>query len=105
MNYPHSAGSETIKVRVQTLDKVFQNTDLEENILIKMDVQGFEDEVIKGAVNTIKKTKVLIIECSLQTTYEGEPMFYGIYTLMHSLGFEYRGSIKQSVRKDDQSFL
>ena len=104
-NYPHSARSEAIKVCVHTLDKVLQDSDLEEDILIKMDVQGFEDEVIKGGVHTIKKAKVLIVECSLQITYEEEPMFHGIYTLMHSLGFEYRGSIKQSVRKDDESFL
>lgn len=104
-NYPHSAGSETVEVDVKTLDKVFENVHLDENILIKMDVQGFEDEVIKGGIETIKKAKVLVIECSLQTTYIGEPMFHGVYSLMHPLGFEYRGSIKQSVRKDDESFL
>lgn len=104
-NYPHSAGSETVKVDVKTLDKVFENIDLKKNIFIKMDVQGFEDEVIKGGLEVIKKAKVLVIECSLQNTYEGEPMFDGIYNLVHSIGFEYAGSLKQSIRKDDQSFL
>lgn len=104
-NYPHSGGSETVKVDVKTLDKVFENIDLRKNVFIKMDVQGFEDEVIKGGLEVIKESKVLVIECSLQSTYEGEPMFDGIYNLVHSIGFEYRGSLKQSIRKDDQSFL
>jgi len=104
-NYPHSAESETVKVDVETLDKVFENIDLKKNIFIKMDVQGFEDEVIKGGLEVIKKAKVLVIECSLQSTYEGEPMFDGIYKLLRPMGFEYRGSLKQSVCKDDQSCL
>lgn len=104
-NYPHSAGSEKVKVEVKTLNNVFEKIDLKKNILIKMDVQGFEDEVIKGGLEVIKGSKVLIIECSLQNTYEGEPMFDGIYNLVHSIGFEYAGSLKQSIRKDDQSFL
>ncbi len=104
-NYPHSAGSETIKVDVTTLDDLYGSTDLKKNIFIKMDVQGFEDEVIKGGLKVIGMAKVLVIECSLQETYEDEPMFEEIYNLVQSLGFEYRGSLKQSVRKDDQSFL
>ena len=104
-SYPHSAESETVTVDIKTLDKVFENIDLKKNTLIKMDVQGFEDEVIKGGLEVIKKAKVLVIECSLQTTYEAEPMFDGIYKLLHPMGFEYRGSLKQSIRKDDQSFL
>lgn len=104
-NYPHSAGSDKVKVDVKTLDEVFEQIGLVKNIFIKMDVQGFEDEVIKGGFEVIKQAEVLVIECSLQNTYEGEPMFDGIYTLLRSLGFEYRGSIKQSIRKDDQSFL
>jgi len=104
-NYQHSAGSESVSVQVQTLDDVFRDIDLEDNIFIKMDVQGFEDEVIKGGSEVIKRAKVLVIECSFQKVYEGEPMFDGIYDLLVAMGFEYRGSLKQSVRKDDQSFL
>jgi FkbM family methyltransferase len=104
-NYPHSIASETVKVDVKTLDKVFENIELKKNVFIKLDVQGFEDEVIKGGLEVINRAKVLVIECSLQQTYEGEPMFDGIYKLLRPMGFEYRGSLKQSVCKDDESFL
>lgn len=104
-NYPHSAGSDILTVPMQTLDNVFQDIVLEDNTLIKMDVQGFEDEVIKGGIEVIQRASILVIECSLQKTYEGEPMFNGIHDLLRQMGFEYRGSLKQSVRKDDDSFL
>jgi FkbM family methyltransferase len=104
-NFPHSADSESIEIPVTTLDKVLTARDLEDNILIKMDVQGYEDEVIKGGLDIIAKAKILIVECSLQTTYENEPMFHGIYGLLTGLGYQYRGSIKQTMRTDDQSFL
>ncbi|RJQ24791.1 FkbM family methyltransferase [Candidatus Parcubacteria bacterium] len=104
-NYPHSVGSETVTVEVETLDSVFRDIDMSDNVFVKMDVQGFEDEVIKGGLEVIGRAKVLVIECSLQQTYEGEPMFHGIYSLVRPMGFEYRGSLKQSVRRDDESFL
>lgn len=103
--FPHSADSEILIVEIKTLDKIFENANLEENILVKMDVQGYEDEVIKGGMEIIKKAKVLVIECSLQKFYEDEPMFHGIYTLLHSLGFAYKGSIKQSVSNKDDSYM
>jgi len=104
-NYPHSARTEKVNVPIKQLDRVLEGINLSGNTLIKIDVQGFEDEVIKGGRDTIGKAKVLIIECSFKSLYENEPMFHGIYSLVHSLGFEYRGSIKQSVNKKDGSYL
>ncbi|MBC8488105.1 MAG: FkbM family methyltransferase [Bacteroidetes bacterium] len=104
-NYPHSAKIEEVSVKVDTLDNVLVNEKLEKNILIKLDVQGFEDEVIKGGLETIKKAKAIIVECSFQKLYEDESLFDGIYSLLQTLGFEYRGSLKQSVSKEDESYL
>lgn len=52
--------SDTIDVEVNTLDSI---TDLIPD-LIKIDVEGFESEVLKGAVNVLssKKLKAIIIE-------------------------------------------
>jgi len=104
-NYPHSAGSERLKVETKRLDDVLGDKDLDGNILVKIDVQGYEDEVIKGGPEVIKRARILVIECSLQNTYDGEPMFDGIYNLLRPLGFEYQGSLKQSIRRGDQSYL
>lgn len=104
-NYPHSAKSEPIEVSVRSLDRIFDHTRLEEGILVKIDVQGFEDEVIRGGLNVLKKASIIVIESSFKRLYHEEPMFNGIYSLLYPLGFEYKGSLKQSICKDDESFL
>ena len=104
-NYPHSSESVELKVPIQRLDDVFKSTNLDNNIFIKIDVQGFEDEVIKGGVETFGKAKVIIVESSYQKLYENEPLFHGIYSLLQPLGFEFMGSLKQSKFHVDESFL
>src|SRR4029079_9038576 len=49
--------SELIKIR--RLDDVAAELTLPDNLLIKVDVQGFEDRVIKGGWNTIRRAVVL----------------------------------------------
>ena len=104
-SYPHSAEQHEIQVSIDTLDGVLKPELLNKNILIKIDVQGFEDEVIKGGLKTFERAKIVIVECSFQELYENEPMFHGVYFLLKSLGYEYRGSLKQSVNKNDDSYL
>jgi FkbM family methyltransferase len=104
-NYPHSADHKEIEVTINTLDSILQLDSLNKNILIKMDVQGFEDEVIKGGVSIFKQAKVIIVEVSFIELYKEEPLFHGIYLLLTSMGFEYKGSLKQSTDSNDESFL
>jgi FkbM family methyltransferase len=104
-NYPHSANHEEIGVTIDTLDSILKPDTLNKNILIKMDVQGFEDEVINGGIQIFRQAKIVVVECSFQELYENEPMFHGIYSLLKQLGYKYRGSLKQSTDKNDGSFL
>lgn len=58
--------SETITVRVDTLDKILiERGALENNILLKIDVQGFEADVILGISDTLwQQVEVLVLEIS-----------------------------------------
>ena len=47
-NYPHSSEHKEIEVKIKKLDDVINPELIKRNILVKIDVQGFEDEVIKG---------------------------------------------------------
>ena len=69
-------------------------------ILIKVDVQGFEDKVIAGGVETFKKAKVVLIENSFVELYESQPLFDDIYMKLKELGFEYRGALQQKIAKN-----
>lgn len=88
--YPRSKDIETKLIEVKRLDGI-DNLILEKNILIKMDVQGFEDKVIVGGKKTIEKAAVIIVETSFVTLYENQPLFDDIYRLLTSLGFSYYG--------------
>lgn len=88
--YPKSKDIKTESIEIKRLDDINDIT-LEKNILIKMDVQGFEDKVILGGKKTIEKAAVIIIETSFVTLYENQPLFDNIYSMLTGLGFSYHG--------------
>ena len=94
-NFSFTSGRSIINVPVDTLDNYDSKQGYNPNILIKIDVQGYEDRVIKGGELAIKKAKVLIIETSFSRLYEGEALFGDIYSHIVSLGFTYKGALDQ----------
>lgn len=89
--------TEPIKVKVKTLDGVLGNKSLEKNILVKIDVQGYEMEAIEGAKNILEETKIVILEMSFLKIYENQPLFHDVYEKMYNLGFRFRGSLAQML--------
>jgi FkbM family methyltransferase len=75
-NFPNSVfiGLETVEVT--TLSKQISQLGIDPNSLaVKIDVQGFELEVLKGLISELKDVKCLLIEASLIPLYVGEPTF------------------------------
>ncbi len=62
--------------------------ELKQPALLKLDVQGFEKEVLKGATNTLNKIDYLLFEASFVTMYKGEPLFEEMHTYVKEIGFE-----------------
>jgi FkbM family methyltransferase len=56
-------------------------------IILKIDTQGFEEQVLRGAVGLLDR--VVLIECELSLTplYEGQALFLDVVQLLHSYGF------------------
>jgi FkbM family methyltransferase len=93
--YPFTSSTSLTKVPIVTLDDVCQNLEIVGNLLVKIDVQGFEDKVIRGARKILLQAIVVIIEVSFDELYQGQSLFDGIYLQMTELGFSYHGSIEQ----------
>lgn len=100
--FPHTKDSTPEKIEVKRMDDISKDIDLTDNILIKIDTQGFEDKVIAGGPHTITRAKVIIIENSFVPLYEGQKLFSDIYSSLHNLGFTYRGALHQKIGKDGE---
>jgi FkbM family methyltransferase len=98
--------NETIEtVEVKRLDDVLEDLYLEDSILIKIDVQGYEDRVILGGENVISRAKLLVVETSFQTLYETQPLFDAVYSMLMQRGFAYIGNWDQLISPADGSVL
>ncbi len=89
--------AEPIDVKVSTLDSIFADKNPERNIFLKIDVQGFEKEVMAGAPEILSKTSIVLIEMSFVKLYKNLPLFHDIYTAMYNHGFKFRGNLAQMV--------
>ncbi len=91
MNYTESYASifaevEQREVPVRTLDSV--SKDYEGPFGIKIDTEGYELEVIRGASETLKQTEFVIAENSVKPRYEGGYRFSDFVGCMAEHGFE-----------------
>jgi FkbM family methyltransferase len=57
-------------------------------LLIKIDTQGYEMEVLKGATGLLPRTVALQMELSLAVLYAGAPSFVEMIEYVNGLGFE-----------------
>jgi len=111
--FPHTKNSTIEEIVVRKLDAVFNELELADNILIKIDTQGYEDKVIAGGNEVISRAKIVIAETSFEELYEGQSLFGEIYEAMMKLGFEYKGGLDYarknpadgSVLQEDSIFV
>ena len=87
--FPDAREVQTIKVPVSTLDRELKSVPLEDPILLKLDVQGYEVQVLEGAAETLKKVDYVLLEASFRPLYEGEKTFLDIARMMEARGFEF----------------
>jgi len=99
--FPQVAGSEKTRVKVDRLDNLVAEIDLPEPIMAKLDTQGFEDRVLRGGRETMRRVRFAIVETSFEPLYQGQPLFADIYGMMSDLGFRYAGAREQLSNPED----
>lgn len=100
--YPMVKKQQTILVQQSTLDQEISSllTPLSPDILIKLDVQGYEDRVIRGGMETFKQARACIVEISLDILYQEQADFKDIFWSLDQLGYRYAGNLDQVQGKD-----
>ncbi len=85
--FPLARNTRTIEVQTMTMCEVVDRYGLAPPDFIKVDVQGFEDRVIRGGPEVVKKAKYCMLELSLISLYEKTVLITDMNALMRSLGF------------------
>jgi len=75
-----------VEVPMTTLDRLL--VDLAEVSLLKIDVQGYEKQVLAGAKQTLSKTKFVLVELNFMPQYDGGSWFGDVHeVLTRDFGF------------------
>jgi FkbM family methyltransferase len=76
------------QVDVITIDELLHAHGLGVPELVKMDVQGFEIEALKGGESLFGKTDLFVLEASLYAFFETLPIVSDVVAFMHDRGYE-----------------
>jgi FkbM family methyltransferase len=76
------------EIAVEQLDEYVLAHSLPAPDLVKLDVQGYELEVLVGAGWCLRTAKAVITEVSFREYYEGQPLFSKVVAFFGERGFE-----------------
>lgn len=83
---PHE---EALEVPVTTLDDALADDDLPASTLLKLDLQGYELEALRGGPETLGRVGHVLLEVALRPSYEGEPTFEALLDHLRPFGFRF----------------
>lgn len=77
------------RIRISTLDSLFDEVSSgARSIFLKLDVQGAEKDVLRGAVASLPRIGHVQLEMSIEPFYSGEPCFPEMDALMRNMGYK-----------------
>jgi len=96
------------EVRVTTLDQVLDAHGLGPTIdVLKLDTQGNELQVMNGATRAMQRVRLLWIEVSFRSLYEGDVQFAEVHDYLSARGFRFfslhdvfRGANRELLQAD-----
>lgn len=93
--FPWTAETETIEVDVKPLDDFADSIEWVGGTLLKIDVQGSELAVLRGADSLLSRVDCVLVETSTRRLYEGDASFSEVHDHLLTKGFRYAGSLDQ----------
>lgn len=97
---------------MRTLDEVTSTTRFQTPDLLKLDVQGYELEVLKGGERTLKSAEAVLLEVNFIEIYQGAPLLRDVVNHLGNAGFRaydvanlYRRPLDKSLWQADMVFL
>lgn len=84
--FPGTQEVATMEVQTTSLDRQL-GEGVARPALLKLDVQGFELEVLRGAERLLSNIDFVVVECSFQEFYAGQARADEVVRLLHAHGF------------------
>jgi len=114
--YVHTSGSSVLRemtsfdrevkqLCMRRLDDVAAECRCAGPFLLKLDVQGFELEVLRGAPATLRDSEVVILETSLLPYNQGAPLFGEVVAFLADAGFAVYDFCGQHRRQSDHALF
>ncbi len=100
--FPFTKDAHEEEVRVMTLQTATKEFNLLPPDFIKMDVQGYEDRVILGGEDIVKRAAFCMIELSMVELYKDAVMITEMNSRMRKLGFRLVGIVGKIVGRSGE---
>jgi FkbM family methyltransferase len=89
--FPGTRGIGTATIAVATLGEHVGTSDLHGPALLKLDVQGFELDALRGCESLLDRFDWVYVECSFRELYEGQALADEVMAWLRERAFSLRG--------------
>jgi FkbM family methyltransferase len=99
------SGGESINVPIRTIDAIVCEKNLEGPFLLKFDTHGYEIPILKGAIDTLTKTNIVVMEVYNFNITNNNLRFHEMCSHMERLGFRCYDIANPMLRPYDKAFF
>jgi len=103
--FPWSAEQVKTTVPLRRLDDYFASFATNSNVLLKIDVQGYEVKVLEGARRSLSRVDFIIVETSFVDLYDGQGTFAELFDLLRPYAFRFHGCLDVMRSPKDRAIL
>jgi FkbM family methyltransferase len=98
--FPGTGEVGTTTIQVDRLDSLLSQSQLVGRTLLKIDVQGYEAQVLRGSEGLLNDVFLIYIECSFVELYESQALANEVIDWLHQRGFILNGVFNVSYDKN-----
>ena len=86
-----------VEIDVRRLDDAARELSLVDEILVKIDTEGFEKEVLRGGMDVMARAAACIVEVSLEQRFSNQTHFRDLLDLLGTAGMHYVGNVHHGI--------
>lgn len=100
--YPQTRSQKRVQVSIVRLDDFLEAHPIKSppEILLKMDVQGYENRVLRGAPRLLAQARACLTEVNFDPLYESQASFEELAGILKRAGYRYAGCYCQGFASD-----